>query len=62
MNPIPDAKTVMLALPDNWHALTSIEAAKNGKDIYGEKPLARTIAEQQAIVKAVQKHGRIWHP
>ncbi len=30
------------------------------KDIYGEKPLARTIAEQQAIVRAVQKHKRIW--
>jgi hypothetical protein len=28
--------------------------------IYGEKPLARTIAEQQAIVKAVQQNGRIW--
>src|SRR5690349_16961288 len=45
-----DIDTVMLALPDNWHALTAIEAARNGKDIYGEKPLARTIAEQQAIV------------
>ena len=32
----------------------------NKKDIYGEKPLARTIAEQQAIVKAVQKNKRIW--
>lgn len=55
-----DIDTVMLALPDNWHALTSIEAAKNGKDIYGEKPLARTIAEQQAIVNAVKRYGRIW--
>lgn len=55
-----DIDTVMLAVPDNWHALTAIEAAKNGKDIYGEKPLARTIAEQQAIVKAVQDAKRIW--
>jgi predicted dehydrogenase len=55
-----DIDTVMLALPDNWHGVVSVEAAKNGKDIYGEKPLARTIAEQQAIVAAVQKHGRIW--
>src|SRR6266404_2657023 len=55
-----DIDAVMLAVPDNWHALISTEAANNKKDIYGEKPLARTIAEQQAIVKAVQKNNRIW--
>jgi len=55
-----DIDAVMLAVPDNWHALIAVEAAKNKKDIYGEKPLARTIAEQQAIVKAVQANKRIW--
>jgi predicted dehydrogenase len=55
-----DIDAVMLAVPDNWHALVATEAAKQKKDIYGEKPLARTIAEQQAIVKAVQKNKRIW--
>ena len=55
-----DIDAVMLAVPDNWHALLAAEAANNKKDIYGEKPLARTIAEQQAIVKAVQKNKRIW--
>ena len=55
-----DIDTVMLALPDNWHGVVSVEAAKQGKDIYGEKPLARTITEQQAIVAAVQKYQRIW--
>jgi predicted dehydrogenase len=55
-----DIDTVMLAVPDHWHALTAIEAANNGKDIYGEKPLARTVAEQQAIVKAVTENKRIW--
>jgi predicted dehydrogenase len=55
-----DIDAVMLAVPDNWHALVSVEAANNKKDIYGEKPLARTIAEQQAIVKAVQANKRIW--
>jgi predicted dehydrogenase len=55
-----DIDAVMLAVPDTWHALVAVEAANSKKDIYGEKPLARTIAEQQAIVHAVQKNGRIW--
>ena len=55
-----DIDAVMLAVPDTWHALTATEAAKSKKDIYGEKPLARTIAEQQAIVKAVRQNNRIW--
>ena len=55
-----DIDTVMLAVPDHWHALIAVEAANNGKDIFGEKPLARTIAEQQAIVKAVHANKRMW--
>ncbi len=55
-----DIDAVMLAVPDHWHALIAVEAAKHKKDIYGEKPLARTIVEQQAIVKAVEKNRCIW--
>jgi len=55
-----DIDAVMLALPDHWHSIAAVEAARHKKDIYGEKPLARTIAEQQAIVKAVQENQRIW--
>jgi predicted dehydrogenase len=55
-----DIDAVMLAVPDHWHALVATEAARQKKDIYGEKPLARTIAEQQDIVKAVRENNRIW--
>ncbi len=56
----PDIDAVMLAVPDHWHELVAVEAARHKKDIYGEKPLARTIAEQQAIVRAVRENDRIW--
>ena len=55
-----DIDAVMIAVPDHWHALVATEAANRKKDIYGEKPLARTIAEQQAIVKAVEQNNIIW--
>jgi len=56
----PDLDAVMIAIPDHWHALVATEAARRKVDVYGEKPLARTIAEQQAIVHAVEKNGIIW--
>ena len=55
-----DIDTVMIAVPDHWHALMATAAAHRKKDIYGEKPLARTVAEQQAIVKAVEANNIIW--
>lgn len=55
-----DIDAVMIAIPDHWHALAAVEAARRKKDIYGEKPLAKTIAEQQAIVKAVEENNVIW--
>src|ERR1039458_8012951 len=55
-----DIDAVMLAGADHWHAPGAGEKSREKKDIYGEKPLARTIAEQQAIVRAVQANHRIW--
>ena len=51
---------VMLALPDHWHALVAIACAEAGCDIYGEKPLARSIVEGRAICDAVQRYGCVW--
>jgi len=55
-----DIDAVMIAVPDHWHAMVATEAANRKKDIYGEKPLAHTIAEQQAIVRAVEKNNILW--
>jgi predicted dehydrogenase len=55
-----DIDAVMIAIPDQMHAIVATAAAARKKDIYGEKPLARTIAEQQAIVRAVQQNNIIW--
>ena len=55
-----DIDAVMHATPDQWHAIVAVNAARAGKDIYGEKPLAYTISEGRAIVDAVRQYGRVW--
>lgn len=55
-----DIDAVMLAVPDHWHAAIAVSAARMGKDIYGEKPLAYTIAEGREIVEAVKRYNIIW--
>ncbi len=55
-----DIDAVMIAVPDHWHEIVATEAARHKKDIYSEKPLAHTIAEQQSIVRAVQQNNIIW--
>ncbi|MCX7825379.1 MAG: Gfo/Idh/MocA family oxidoreductase [Verrucomicrobiae bacterium] len=54
-----DIDTVMIATPDHTHAVIAVAAARAGKDIYCEKPLAYSVAEGRAIVEAVQRYGRV---
>lgn len=54
------ADTALLALPDHWHALIAIAVANRKIDIYGEKPLARTLYEGRAIVNACTRNNIIW--
>jgi predicted dehydrogenase len=48
---------VDICVPNNYHAELAIAAAEAGKMIICEKPLARTGAEAEPMVKAVEKAG-----
>ncbi len=55
-----DIDAVSLGLPDHWHAIPAIEAARSGKDIFGEKPLSHNLREGRAMCDAVKRYSRIW--
>ena len=55
-----DIDAVLIALPDHWHSIPVIQAARAGKDIYGEKPLSLTIAEGRAMSDAVKAANRVF--
>src|SRR6478735_12695202 len=59
-----DIDAIDICVPNNLHAEIAIEAAKNGKMILCEKPLAMNAAEGRKMVDAVEKAGvanTVWY-
>jgi predicted dehydrogenase len=54
-----DVDAVVISSPDHWHHLHAMEALRNGKDVYLEKPMTYTIEEAREIAEAVRDSKRI---
>ena len=52
-----DIDAVHIATPDHWHAIITIEACRQGKDVYCQKPESLTIKEGRAMVQAARRYG-----
>lgn len=51
-----DIDGVVIATPDHWHAIQAIDASNAGKHVYCEKPMAHSVEEGRAMVKAARKN------
>ena len=54
-----DLDAVIIGTPDHWHCLMMTDACSAGKDVYVEKPIANSIAECDAMVRAAKRYGRV---
>ncbi|RPI41716.1 MAG: gfo/Idh/MocA family oxidoreductase, partial [Bacteroidetes bacterium] len=55
-----DIDAIVLATPDHWHALIGIEAARQGKHMYYEKPLSLFFREGLEMRKAINRYGVVF--
>ena len=54
-----DIDAVHIATPDHWHAIMVIEACRNGKDVYCQKPETLTLREGPLMIAAARRYGRV---
>lgn len=59
LNARTDIDGVVISTPDHWHTIPALDAARQGKDIYLEKPLTLTIDEGITLREVIHRYGRI---
>jgi predicted dehydrogenase len=55
----PSVDVFMVATPDHWHAMLTIDGCLHGKDVYVEKPASHNILEGKTAVAAARKKDRM---
>lgn len=51
---------VTIGTPDHWHVPAALMAVRSGKDVYVEKPLGVSMAENIALREEVNRYGRVF--
>ena len=55
-----DIDAVQITAPDHWHPLIALEATRQHKHMYCEKPIGWSLRAAQAVRKAVQASGVVF--
>lgn len=55
-----DIDVVIVATPDHWHPLITVQACEAGKDVYVEKPISHNVREGRARRRRpARRHSRV---
>ncbi|MDG1571082.1 Gfo/Idh/MocA family oxidoreductase [Robiginitalea sp. M366] len=55
----PEVEAVFIATPEHWHAPMAILALQAGKHVYVEKPCSHNPHENELLVAAQKKYGKV---
>ena len=55
-----DIDAVIVATPDHWHVHMAMDAAKQGKDMYVEKPLGVSMCWAWKLRKVIERSGAVF--
>lgn len=54
-----DVDAIIISTPEHWHAQVALDAMNNGKHVYIEKPMCRTLEETEDLLATAKKTGAV---